>query len=71
MLSFYGIQTYIGLLWLNILYVIVTLSIYFMFAFVAIFTERYYNGKEAIEKMEREKEDLAERVAKKINFSVK
>ena len=68
-LLFYGISKYNGLLWLNTLKLVGTISIYFVFEFVAVVLERYFNKKRELKKLETEKEDLAERVAKKIKFN--
>lgn len=68
-LLFYGISKYNGLLWLNTLKLVGTVSIYFVFDFVAVILERYFNKKNKLKELEAEKEDLAERVAKKIKFN--
>ncbi len=68
-LLFYGISKYKGILWLNTLKLVGTVSIYFIFEFVAVVLERYFNKKKELKKLETEKDDLAERVAKKIKFN--
>jgi hypothetical protein len=68
-LLFYGISKYNGLLWLNTLKLVGTISIYFIFEFVAVVLERYFNKKKELEKLEAERDAIAERVAKKIKFN--
>jgi len=68
-LLFYGISKYNGLLWLNTLKLVGTISIYFIFEFVAVVLERYFNKKKELKKLETEREAIAERVAKKIKFN--
>lgn len=68
-LLFYGISTYNGILWLNTLKLVGTVSIYFIFEFVAVVLERYFNKKKELEKLETERDAVAERVAKKIKFN--
>ncbi len=68
-LLFYGISKYNGLLWLNALKLVGTVSIYFIFEFVAVVLERYFNKKKELEKLETERDAVAERVAKKIKFN--
>lgn len=67
-LLFYGLSTYKGILWLNALKLVGTVSIYFIFEFVAVVLERYFNKKNALKKLETERDEMAERVAKKIKF---
>lgn len=67
-LLFYGLSTYNGILWLNALKLVGTVSIYFVFEFVAVVLERYFNKKNELKKLETEREEMAERVAKKIKF---
>lgn len=68
-LLFYGISKYNGTLWLNTLKLIGTVSIYFIFEFVAVILERHSNKKKQLKKLEQEQDNIAERVSKKIKFN--
>lgn len=68
-LLFYGIAKYNGLLWLNTLKLVGTVSIYFIFEFMALVLERYFNKRKRLRDLENERNDIAERVASKITFN--
>jgi len=70
-LFLYGMAVYEGTLWLDILTMLGCIAIYFIFEFISLWIERYAIKQEQLIKLEQDKEDLAERVAKKINFEVK
>jgi hypothetical protein len=67
----YGMAQYNGILWLDILKLLGILSIYFVFEFVALWQERMDIRNKELKKYTQEQEELAERVAKKMNYSVK
>lgn len=66
----YGAAVYQGTLWLDIIAMIGCIAIYFIFEFVALTIERYTKKKEQLQQLEKEKEDMADRVAKKITFEI-
>ena len=70
-LFLYGMAVYEGTLWLDVLTMLGCIAIYFIFEFIALSIERYTIKQEQLQKLEQDKEDLAERVAQKINFEVK
>ncbi|MGN0961510.1 MAG: hypothetical protein ACI4PF_04860 [Christensenellales bacterium] len=67
----YGMQVYNGILWLDVLTLIGCIAVYFVFEFIALWYERYALKKEQLQRLEQEKEDMAERVANKINVNYK
>ena len=70
-LFLYGMAVYKGTLWLDVLKLIGCISIYFAFEFIALWYERYSIKKEQLKREDQEKDDIADRVAKKINFEVR
>lgn len=70
-LFLYGVAAYNGLLWWDILKLLGILSIYFVFEFVALWQERMDIRNKELKKYAQQAEELAERVAKKMNFSAK
>ena len=69
-LFLYGVSSYNGLLWWDILKLLGILSIYFVFEFVALWQERMDIRNKELKKYTQQQEELAERVAKKMNFKV-
>lgn len=70
-LFLYGIAEFNGILWWDILKLLAILSIYFVFEFVALWQERMDIRNKELKKYTQEQEELAERVAKKMNYTVK
>lgn len=70
-LFLYGMAVYKGTLWLDCLILIGCIAIYFIFEIIALWYERYLNKLEELKRLNQEKEDIAERVSKKIKFEIK
>lgn len=70
-LFLYGMAVYNGTLWLDVLTLIGCVAVYFIFEIIALWYERYANKQAELRRLNQEKEDIAERVAKRMKFEVK
>ena len=61
-LLLWGVANYDGVLWIDCIKLIGTLAIYFIFDFVALSVERYFNKKRELQKLEKEQDMLVEKL---------